>query len=694
MSCQVFGCGRGSVCMIWVTRMFRMHMNYSVGLFRRMSLIVALVAGVAAWGVAGRAQFGGSSPVTVTAEISNEPVVQGGTARIAVKITVDPPYHVQSAHPNDEFLLGTLVEAEAPAGIHGGATKYPEAKEIPAPAGSTDKPLSVYEGTVYGVVPLTVDADAPAGAGTITVTVKTQACNADTCNPPETKKIQIPVTIAPAGTATKEKDPALFSAADKQKFVEAPAATAPAANPPAATQGAVITPPPTTPGDGKEIALLSSDEQVKLIKERAYKPYNAAERDISLGWIVLFALVGGAILNIMPCVLPVIPLKVLSLVQQAHGDRKLAVLHALTFSAGVITLFVALALALKLFGLFYGQQFQSPAFLISMALFVIALALSMLGVWTINPPQAVYNVDTSHGGYVGSFTNGLMATLLATPCSAPYLGGVLGWALVQPTAVTALMLGLVGVGMSLPYLILAAFPQALAKVPRAGRWSELLKQGLGIVMLGVAVYLITLIPNVTMWPWVLLGSVVLGLVCWGWGQIPTVSMDVGTVWAVRAVVVVVGIGLGFALYSMAQRVVTTAESAVGAGQQTAVLPTETNGQWVPFNVALMDAALKNGRPVVVDWTADWCINCRSLEAFVLSAKSVQDGFHDSRAVLLRADLSEDNPPATAFNEKLGGHAIPVLAIFSPARPLEPVVLRDSYTPGRVVAELNNSRPGK
>ena len=465
-----------------------------------------------------RAQFGGRSPVAVKAEISNEPVVQGGTARIAVQITVEPPYHVQSAHPHDAFLIATSVKVEAPTGIQAGATKYPEAMEIPAPAGSTDKALSVYEGMVYALVPLTIDKDAPAGSATITVTVKTQACNASTCNPPETKKFKIAVTIAPAGTATKELDQEFFAAVEKQKFVEAPASQP--ASQPAATQAAstASTPPPLSNGGGREISLLSNDAQVALIKERAYKPYNAAERDISLGWIVLFALVGGAILNIMPCVLPVIPLKVLSLVQQAHGDRKLAVLHALTFSAGVIALFVALALALKVFGLFYGQQFQSPAFLIAMALFVIALALSMLGVWTINPPQAVYNVDTSHGGYVGSFTNGLMATLLATPCSAPVSGRGTGcgrWC--SRRAVTALMLAVVGVGMSLPYLILAAFPQALAKVPRAGRWSELLKQGLGIVMIGVAVYLITLIPNVTMWPWVLLGSVALGVGVLGLG---------------------------------------------------------------------------------------------------------------------------------------------------------------------------------
>jgi len=120
-------------------------------------------------------------------------------------------------------------------------------------------------------------------------------------------------------------------------------------------------------------------------------------------------------------------------------------------------------------------------------MFVVALSLSMLGVWTIQPPRAVYRVDEqfSHrAGLLGSFSSGLMATLLATPCSAPFLGPVLAWALVQPTWLTAFALAVVGVGMSLPYLVLALFPQALNRIPRAGRWSELLKQALGIVMLG------------------------------------------------------------------------------------------------------------------------------------------------------------------------------------------------------------------
>ena len=146
-------------------------------------------------------------------------------------------------------------------------------------------------------------------------------------------------------------------------------------------------------GDLAGVHLLSSDEQVALINARPYKAANSQELNYPLWAIVLLALAGGAILNVMPCVLPVIPLKVLSLVQQAHGDRKLAVMHGLTFSAGVVTLFVTLAIVLRTFGLFYGQQFQSPVFLIVMTYFVVALALSMVGVWTINPPQALYAVD-------------------------------------------------------------------------------------------------------------------------------------------------------------------------------------------------------------------------------------------------------------------------------------------------------------
>ncbi|HVS72752.1 MAG TPA: cytochrome c biogenesis protein CcdA [Phycisphaerae bacterium] len=638
-----------------------------------------------------RAARADDGPVSIRGVISTTPVPRGASADIILQLAIDPEYHIQSAAPHDPSLIPTTVSIAPAAGLTFGQPQFPVAAELPVPAGLPGPPtIAAYRGTVYLKVPVTVAADAALGARTLEVSVQSQACTDKMCLPPDTTVVKIPLTIAAAGAATEQTDHTLIAAANQQPYATAATQSpppAPAA--PAAPSGAEPAPP-------APISAAAADQQLALINARDYRPGNSQEQTYSIGWLILLGLVGGAILNIMPCVLPVIPLKVLGLVQQAHGDRRLALLHGLSFSAGVITLFIALAVVLKAFGLFYGQQFQSPAFLLTMALLVVALGLSMLGVWTINPPQALYTLTPAfpvehlpnqspgpaqssalspqHSSHLASFTNGLMATLLATPCSAPYLGGVLAWAFGRPMWVTALALGWVGVGMSLPYLILAAFPKLLAKVPRAGRWSELLKQGLGIVMLGVAVYLITLLPNVALWPWAMLGAVVVGMVCWAWGQIPSLSMSLAKIWSIRTVAVALGVVLGAGLWVLGARAASAADSNL----------------WQPFSVEALDAGLKSGRPVVIDWTADWCINCHALEALVLSSADVRTEFAASNAILLKADLSRDNPPASALNAKLGGKSIPVLAIFSPTHPFEPVVLRDGYTRSRVVDELRHA----
>ncbi|HVX83595.1 MAG TPA: cytochrome c biogenesis protein CcdA [Phycisphaerae bacterium] len=627
-----------------------------------------------------RAARADDGPVSIRGIVSTTPVPRGASAEIILQLAIDPEYHIQSAAPHDPSLIPTTVSIAPAAGLTFGRPQFPVAAELPVPAGLPGPPtIAAYRGTVYLKVPLTVASDAALGARTLEVSVQSQACTDKMCLPPDTTVVKIPLTIAAAGAAAEQTDHTLIAAANQQPYASAPAAPSPA------TPGPVADTPPA-------LGAPSDAHQLALIDARAYHPGNAQEQSYSITWLILLGLVGGAILNIMPCVLPVIPLKVLGLVQQAHGDRRLALLHGLSFSAGVITLFIALAVVLKAFGLFYGQQFQSPAFLLAMALLVVALALSMLGVWTINPPQAIYRIGSSapandpaitrdyraphaRSAHLASFTNGLMATLLATPCSAPYLGGVLAWAFGRPMWVTALALGWVGAGMSLPYLILAAFPKLLAKVPRAGRWSELLKQALGIVMLGVAVYLITLLPNVALWPWAMLAAVVVGLVCWAWGQIPTLSMSSARIWSIRTAALIVGAALGAGLWVVGARAVYAPDANV----------------WQPFSVQALDAGLQSGRPVVVDWTANWCINCHALEAFVLSSTDVRSQFAASNALLLKADLSRDNPPASALNAKLGGKSIPVLAIFSPNQPLAPVVLRDGYTRARVVDELRRAR---
>jgi suppressor for copper-sensitivity B len=624
-------------------------------------------------------------PLTARAAVSADPLVPGTEAQMAVELTVSRGYHIQSAFAGEDYKAARLTVGAVPPGIQVGPVEAQKGTDIPTPPALGTGTLSVYEGKAYFLVPLKVASDAAVGQGELELVLNTQACTDTACLPPVDTPLRVTLHIGKAGDTPKETDAALFAAARSKKFAPQPGPTA------AATVASTNTAPPPLPsaGGGKQVPLLSTAEQLTLIAQRPYQPFNAAEHQHSLPALLLFALLGGLILNVMPCVLPVIPLKAVSFIQQAQGNPRLALLHGLTFSAGIITLFIGLAVVLRVFGLFYGQQFQTPAFLIVMVMFVVALALSMLGVWTIQPPRAVYATDEAfahRSGYLGSFTSGLMATLLATPCSAPFLGPVLAWALVQPAWLTAIMLAIVGLGMALPYLALAVFPQALNRIPRAGRWSELLKQGLGIVMLGVAIYLVTLVPSTRLWPWVLAGAIVVALVCWAWGQIPTPLVSEARIWIIRAVAVFVGLALGSGIYWFANMTPPpTAMSPTG----TTFLPdrTDSSGAWLPFNVALLDQALKDGRPVLVDWTADWCINCRVLEATVLSREELRRAIVEQNAVLLRADLSQENPAPDALNEKLGSRSIPVLAIFAPSRPNEPVVLRDTYSPSRVIREV-------
>ncbi len=526
--------------------------------------------------------------VTAKLRVDRTPLVAGQDATLAVQVDVAQGYHIQGAKPYDKFLVATKMDWEkakfAADGISAQLPRYPVAKDIPAPPAISDAgKLAVYEGTIWILLPIHIDVAAATGPRTLQISLHTQACDHESCQMPTTTKLKVDVQIATAGTVSTLQEKEAFDAANKQKLMPVEAAetklatTVPAtttSQPAAEPLATVSTAPATTAG-----IASSTDAELELIRSRPYHAANLKTNEYSVGYLFLLAILGGAILNIMPCVLPVIPLKILSLVQQAHGNRSVAVGHALVFSAGVITLFVALAAALGSYQFFSGQQvidgeqYSHPIFVLTTALIVLALALSMLGVWTISPPQKVYEIAQRNGpgaqtaaatldyaaqdnrqganhrkALVASFMTGVLATLLATPCSAPLLGPVLFWALVHPLPVTMLAFALVGVGMSAPYVFLAAFPAGLNRLPKAGRWSELLKQGLGMVMVGVALYLITRIPDPSVWPWALAAALLVGFVCWAWGQIPSPLMEPGRFWTIRVVVLVLGMLAGLGLY--------------------------------------------------------------------------------------------------------------------------------------------------
>ncbi len=616
------------------------------------------------------------SHISVTLKASPATLQPGDAGKITVRVTIARGFHIQSHKPLDKNLVPTELTIKKVTGIRFGKVIYPRAISIPAskvitPLGK----LAVYEGTVKLRVPFFMLKTAVRGNYMVPIKLQTQACNAISCFIPQEQKWAVTIHVTQAegfrhATATPTRTPAS-----------------------AGGTGGI------SPGSGGAAAITavnddiapktSAASEMAYIQDHPYAPAN--HMDIPIWALVLFALIGGLILNVMPCVLPVIPIKVMAMVEQAHGSREKALWHALAFTAGVLALFMAIALLLGLQKLagdklyFYGEQFQNPFFVVTLVVIVALAGLSMLGVWTVNLPQAVYTAAPASGSYVGSFFTGLLATVLATPCSAPFLGVMITWALGRPIFITILFFGLAGIGMAAPYVVLALFPGFIAKVPRTGRWSELIKQGLGIITIGVAIYLVgTLHDRHQM----LIGAFVALAFClgaWIWGQWPTYEMSMRRVWAIRTAGIIVSVVLAGGavwLLSGGQPVTSSLATTVQPAQKAIANRVHSSfavDRWQPFNIYRLQAALEKGHPVLVDFTANWCVNCKFVKATVLDSAVIRRRFHKVAAVLLRADLTTQNPIAQSLLVKLGGRAIPFLAVFSPRSPYHPEILRDIYT---------------
>ncbi len=610
--------------------------------------------------------FGSSQVVKATGQAVPAKLQAAGRGVIVIRVVVAFGYHIQSHHPLENFLIPALVKLLPSRGLVFSAVRYPAAKIIVVSKDITSKgKLSVFEGRFKIIVPFKVLSTAAPGRRTITVSFTFQACNDHSCLMPQTLHLQMPVRIIRA--------------------VAAPATILPTKTPlvPAVRPRATGLARPNAPRSNASAVAM----ELNAINALHYQVSSPSE---PIWQLVIFALLGGLILNVMPCVLPVIPLKVLAMVQQAHGSRPRAVLHAAVFAAGIVSLFLILAVLMGAYraatgqALTYGMQYQHPWFLISIALVVLALALSMLGVWTVQPPQALAAIDTSGSGLFGAFCTGLLATLLASSCSAPFLGIMLTWALVQPTWIVALFFVLIGIGMAWPYVLLAAFPAWLNRIPRAGRWSELLKEALGLVMVGVAVYLLLSTEDRTQ---IVVGfalAVILAMVCWGWGRLPDVNMTHRKIWTIRSGILAAGIIAGIFFVDF------TGGIPAGGNAAADVINSHSHAfqvnRWQAFSPGRMLAALRAGHPVVIDFSAPWCINCKYVKATVLDAPAVRHVYARTGTVLFSADI--DRPVDKAIWLKLGGRALPYLAILSPHRPVTPEILRDLYTQRDVIRDIH------
>ena len=536
-----------------------------------------------------------------------------------------------------ETQAATLVSAAA------GKTQPPHSEELKA-AGAVEGPVS------FDL------ALAPADAGgVVDVLLGFQTCSDTTCDPPAGVRLTLKL---PQGD-----DPATggieFGDARYAEVAKSPA--------PLAAPSAGVDDPPT------------------LAAAQSVIGGQPSSTPLTLPAVLLMGLAGGLILNLMPCVLPVLGLKLMSFAQQSGRARREVFEMNLWYCAGLYAVFFALATAsvaanigLGKSNLAWGEQFTSASFNIAMLGIVFAFGLSFLGIWELPIPGFI-GEQAGHAqtreGPMGAFLKGVLSTVLATPCSGPFLGPVFGFTLTQSTAVTYAVFGAIATGMALPYILVGLFPSLVKFLPRPGAWMGTFKEVLGFVMLGTVVYLFTFLGSQWFVP-TLAMLIGIWMACW---------------WVGRAQERQGAVGFGRWVQGAALA------TAIGTAAFMFLGPVKKLIEWEqPFTRARLAELREQGSTVMVDFSADWCPTCKFNLATAIETNRVKAAVEKNRVVPVLADWTDGSLEIKQMLESLQSKSIPLLAIFPAAKPgsplPEPIVLRDLITESQVLEALDRAGP--
>jgi len=402
---------------------------------------------------------------------------------------------------------------------------------------------------------------------------------------------------------------------------------------------------------------------------------------------LFFALIGGILLNLMPCVFPVLGIKVLGFVEHAHGEPRALRMQGWMFFAGAVLSFLVLAgimLALRAGGtqLGWGFQLQSPAVVSMLAALFFVLALNLSGVfeWGAFAQTLTANL-TARGRYADAFLSGVVASVVATPCTAPFMGAAVGFTLTQSAGLALAVFATLGIGMALPVLVLSHFPALMKKLPRPGAWMETFKQVLAFPLFATVAWLTWVLGAQAGNDAVLAllgGLVLVAMSAWMFGKWEHAEAP----WRAAVAAILAVAGLVVAWPGPA-----SPPSSSVATNAPGELPWE---EWSPEKVASYAA---QGRAVFVDFTAAWCVTCQVNKRVSLHNEAVVREFGSRRVVALRADWTRQDPRITATLAALGRNAVPVYALYLPGE-ASPRLLPEVLTPSVVLAELAHVPAGK
>ena len=587
-------------------------------------------------------------------QYSTGPLQKGSS--VTIEIVIPDNWHVNANIAADEFLKPSSIEISA-KGVHFGEPKWPE--PIKEYSEALDLENLVFKGYFQITLPVeSVDADYD--SLTTQATFHYQACDNSICLAPS----QVTFGLGPLGFTTRRA-----SRDDAGNAMEKAAASA--------------------TSEAKESSPSATSNVLKSAAG------NAAEGATGTFILLLSALFGGLILNLMPCVLPVLSLKLFSLIKQSRESRKRLLVLGTSTTLGILASFWALAgivAAVKAGGgnAGWGMQFQSAGFIAFMVVILSAFAMSFFGVFEIwLPGSATTKMDKvgRKQGFWGAFFTGALLVLLSTPCSAPFLGTAMGFAFTASTPVLFLFFTAAGVGLALPYMLVSVFPKVLKAFPKPGAWMVTLQKIMGVLLLGTVAWLLWVVHEQA-------GNVGVGIFAAISLLSIAMSFAIGNiappgvaffreVLSVGSAVVILAV-IWFALAS------PKFEAEVDAIFKARSVQLITEDGWYRYTPELIEEFAKSGRTVFIDATADWCLTCKANEAAVLNRDDFKRAMDSLNVARVKADWTRETPEVTALLRSMGKSGVPAYAIYPAGDASKQIVLPELLTTDGIVEKIVTS----
>jgi len=594
--------------------------------------------------------------VSVKPSIIPDTLTPGSPFELAIKVEIAKGHHIQSDRPTLPSLIAANVFIERISGIAFDRAVYP------APTTRKDKylgDLTEFAGSITVRVPGKVEASRELGGVQIAGVFAFQACtDGGNCYPPDAVSFSVPVKVA---ASTK------------------------------GAAGGTIAPPPQAAESGAIDAKTSGPGEKS-------EGIDAILRRFGLIGLLFGCFLYGLSINATPCVLPILSIKVLGFVQQAHESRRQTLMLGLSFGGGVILFFIILGLLAST-----GRNIlQFPTAVIVLGAVVMAFALSMLGVFTLHIPTTATDLEARihREGIAASFAKGALAPVLGFACTGPLLAGAFGWATQQPPDIAILAFAFAGLGMASPYMLLGANPNWLSFLPRPGNWMVTFERIMGFLLLGMVVWLIhplTVQIGSTGLEWTLIFYVAVAMACWLLGKVQ-ITMSTAQRWRYRSAAGALVAGCAVLVYGwiypLDDAVADVMAARAAAGSNGANVESNDHVAWRPWSQQAVEETVRAGKLAFVDFTAAYCTICKVNKKIAINTPEVVEKLKMLNAVAFQADFTEFDPKiAEALVKFKGSILLPLNLIYPPGKPDAPIVLETNLTKAYLLRELDEAGPG-